>query len=297
MHIYSYIIDIFIYTYIYVHSFLDLKITGGTSDLGLSSLNSCQTWDPDPRSKIPDFQKTILGSRAEILDLEDCPDPRSKIQDFQTTFLGSGAEILDPDPRSKIQDFRTTFLGSRAEIFDFASWMRTVLRVKYVWPEILKSEPFQTWDSQVWILLVLNQHIWKKWRINSLAWPFGILASILELRLAISVYSSNISICTCVETMAIPVSGSVSVEGNRAFIVLALDGKVNHLRNQWQNSKPLWIKFWRAIFPSTKVGCPSLKSTLPQWSATWTWPPAYTGVPGPMLQSNTCCAYCNDLSW
>ena len=37
-------------------------------------------------------------------------------------------------------------------------------------------------------------------------------------------YSSNISICTCVETMAIPVSGSVSVEGNRVVIVLALAG-------------------------------------------------------------------------
>ena len=36
-------IYIYMYIYIHVHSFLDFKIKGGTSDLGLSSLNSCQT--------------------------------------------------------------------------------------------------------------------------------------------------------------------------------------------------------------------------------------------------------------
>ena len=54
----------------------------------------------------------------------------------------------------------------------------------------------------------------------------------------ISVYSSNISICTCVETMAIPVSGSVSVEGiGLLWYWHWLGGKVNHLRNQYQHSK------------------------------------------------------------
>ena len=75
--------------------------------LGISSLDSCQTWD------LKSEQLSDFGSQGARIQ-----DPRSKI--FKKLFLDPGRKswIRIQDPRSKIQDFQNNFLGSRAEIQD-----------------------------------------------------------------------------------------------------------------------------------------------------------------------------------
>ena len=74
---------------------LDLKIAGGTSDLGFQVWTAVRLRIPgrtNSRSKIHNFQKTRLVSRTEILD----PDPRFLPWIQDTFFDNLGSWILDP---------------------------------------------------------------------------------------------------------------------------------------------------------------------------------------------------------
>ena len=86
-----------------------------------------------------------------------CKDPISKIQDFQKTFLGSRAEILDPDPRSKILknlcwktlDPAIPF-GSKISALDPRKvfWKYWILDLGFVRPGIRSLTAVQTWNPK-----------------------------------------------------------------------------------------------------------------------------------------------------